>query len=61
MTVGPGRMNDHAGRRQFMIELARASGDFILPLFGRKELPVEQKRDNTPVTRADKGAEELMR
>lgn len=47
--------------RDFLLELARASGEFIRPLFGRPELPVERKADATPVTQADRGAEELMR
>ncbi len=45
----------------FTLELARASGDFILPLFGRRDLAVEAKADASPVTQADRGAEELMR
>lgn len=48
-------------RRDFMLELAAASGDFIRPLYGQLQLPVELKSDLTPVTQADKGAEELMR
>jgi myo-inositol-1(or 4)-monophosphatase len=47
--------------RDFLLELARASGEFIRPLFGRPDLPVEQKADATPVTQADRGAEMLMR
>lgn len=47
--------------RDFLVELARASGDFIRPLFGQRDLPVEVKSDATPVTHADRGAEELMR
>lgn len=47
--------------REFLAELARASGDFLRPLFGRRDLPVEFKTDATPVTHADRGAEELMR
>ena len=47
--------------RAFTLELARASGDFIRPLFGRRDLPVELKSDQTPVTFADRGAEELLR
>jgi histidinol phosphatase-like enzyme (inositol monophosphatase family) len=54
------RMN-LAPYRDFTIELARASGDFIRPLFGRREMTVELKADQTPVTQADRGAEELMR
>jgi histidinol phosphatase-like enzyme (inositol monophosphatase family) len=47
--------------RAFMTELARKSGDFIRPLFGRPDLAVETKSDQSPVTLADRGAEELMR
>jgi len=47
--------------RDFITELARASGDFIRPLFGRHDVAVELKSDQTPVTHADRGAEELMR
>ena len=52
---------DLSTRHDFMLELARTSGDFIRPLFGVRELPVELKTDDTPVTQADKGAEKLMR
>jgi myo-inositol-1(or 4)-monophosphatase len=44
-----------------MTELARASGEFVRPFFGDPALAVESKADSTPVTVADKGAEELMR
>ena len=44
-----------------MTELAEKSGDFIRPYFGRADLVVETKSDATPVTLADRGAEELMR
>jgi len=44
-----------------MLELARASGDFIRPLYGRRDVAVELKSDQSPVTLADRGAEELMR
>jgi myo-inositol-1(or 4)-monophosphatase len=47
--------------RAFMIELAGLSGDFIRPFFGRFGVKVELKADGTPVTAADRGAEELMR
>lgn len=47
--------------RDFIHELARASGDFTRPLFGRLDLPVEFKSDQSPVTHADRGAEELLR
>ncbi len=47
--------------RTFITELAEQSGAFIRPYFGRLDLAVETKRDASPVTLADKGAEELMR
>jgi histidinol-phosphatase len=47
--------------RDFMLELAAASGDFIAPYFADPGLPVEIKSDKTPVTEADRGAEELLR
>jgi len=47
--------------RAFLLELADASGAFIRPWFGRPDLAVELKSDQTPVTVADRGAEELMR
>jgi myo-inositol-1(or 4)-monophosphatase len=45
----------------FLVELARASGDFIRPLFGQRSLAIELKGDDSPVTAADRGAEELLR
>jgi myo-inositol-1(or 4)-monophosphatase len=47
--------------RDFMHELARESGEFIRPLFGRSGLVVDVKADQSPVTEADRGAEELLR
>ncbi len=44
-----------------MIELAQLSGHFIRPFFGRADVEVETKADRTPVTAADRGAEEIMR
>ncbi len=44
-----------------MAELAAESGAFIRPLFGHRGLAVEAKADQSPVTAADRGAEELMR
>ena len=44
-----------------MIELARQSGEFIRPFFANPSLTVELKADQSPVTLADRGAEELMR
>lgn len=47
--------------RAFIVELAEKSGDFIRPFFGRPDLAVETKSDASPVTQADRGAEELLR
>ena len=47
--------------RTFMGELADKSGEFIRPFFGAPGLVVETKADTTPVTAADRGAEELLR
>jgi len=53
--------NTLAPFREFLIELARRGGEFIRPHFGDPALAVETKADQTPVTIADRGAEELMR
>ncbi len=47
--------------RAFLIELARESGEFIRPLYRQPGLAVETKADTSPVTAADRGAEELLR
>lgn len=47
--------------RAFLIELAERSGDFIRPYFGRHDVAIETKEDASPVTIADRGAEELLR
>jgi histidinol phosphatase-like enzyme (inositol monophosphatase family) len=47
--------------RAFLIELAERSGDFLRPYFGNAATPVEIKADQSPVTAADRGAEQLLR
>lgn len=47
--------------RTFMTELCRVSGDFIVPLYRQPGVVVDRKSDASPVTIADRGAEELMR
>ena len=47
--------------RPFVAELAAASGEFIRPFFGTPGLAVDLKSDQSPVTAADRGAEELLR
>lgn len=49
------------GLRDFVIELATASGDLIRPYFGARDLDVQLKPDETIVTKADRDAEALMR
>ena len=52
---------DLAPFRPFIAELAARSGDFIRPHFGDAALAVETKSDLTPVTAADRGAEQFLR
>jgi myo-inositol-1(or 4)-monophosphatase len=47
--------------RTLMVELAMDTGAFIRPLFAHREFAVETKADRSPVTVADRGAEEMMR
>jgi myo-inositol-1(or 4)-monophosphatase len=47
--------------RSFLKELALQSGEFIRPHFANPSLAVEFKSDKSPVTAADRGAEELLR
>jgi myo-inositol-1(or 4)-monophosphatase len=47
--------------RTFLTELAVQSGEFIRPYFANPDLVVEIKSDDSPVTAADKGAEQLLR
>ncbi|MFW5743496.1 MAG: inositol monophosphatase family protein, partial [Spirochaetota bacterium] len=46
--------------RRFAVSLAREAGDLTLRYF-RGDLTVETKSDDTPVTRADREAETLIR
>jgi myo-inositol-1(or 4)-monophosphatase len=48
-------------QRAFLVELAGRSGDLIRPFFANPDLRIELKADQSPVTAADLGAEELMR
>jgi len=51
----------HAELIAFARELAEASGGVIRPYFDRPDLAVETKADESPVTAADREAEEVMR
>jgi histidinol phosphatase-like enzyme (inositol monophosphatase family) len=55
------KTSDLTPYRAFLEELAEESGNFIRPLFASHEVAIEIKPDQTPVTEADRGAEELMR
>jgi len=54
-------VRDIGSRVECAIQAARAAGDFTLPYFRRRDLVVERKSDSSPVTIADRGAEELLR
>ena len=48
-------------RLSFAVKIAKEAGSFTLNYFDKPSLKIEQKGDGTPVTEADKGAEEMMR
>jgi histidinol phosphatase-like enzyme (inositol monophosphatase family) len=54
-------MSEIAERLQFAVEIAREAGDGTLRYFRRSDLAVERKADQSPVTAADRAAEELLR
>jgi histidinol-phosphatase len=54
-------MTEIAERLQFALEIARAAGEVTLKYFRRDGLQVDRKADTSPVTIADRSAEELMR
>ncbi|GAA5506468.1 histidinol-phosphatase [Novipirellula caenicola] len=51
----------HDGRLSAMIEVAQAAGRHTLKYFGTRELVVDAKKDDSPVTVADREAEQLVR
>jgi len=48
-------------RLEFAIKAADAAGSLILDYYQQPDLKVEQKRDLSPVTDADRGAEQMLR
>ncbi|MFO0788342.1 MAG: histidinol-phosphatase [Pirellulales bacterium] len=52
---------DVVERLNFAREIAREAGKFTLGYFRRSDLQIDRKQDETPVTAADRGAEELLR
>lgn len=62
MAVGPDFWDaEHEGRLAAMIEVAELAGKSTLAHFGHRELNVEAKADDSPVTIADRDAERLLR
>lgn len=62
MTLGPDSwQNKHEGRLAAMIEVADQAGRSTLRYFRQAELAVEAKADDSPVTIADREAEQLVR
>ncbi len=53
--------SEHEGRLVAMIEVARAAGKHTLTYFRRADLVVDCKADESPVTVADREAEQLVR
>ena len=52
---------DLTPRLEFALETARQASELILGYYQSATLAVEAKRDSSPVTAADRGAEELIR
>lgn len=55
------QVTDLASRLDFAVALSAEVGELILRYFDDPELAVERKRDETPVTVADRQAEQLIR
>jgi myo-inositol-1(or 4)-monophosphatase len=60
-TIGARASADLRPRLQFALEIARKASGLILGYYQSESLAVETKRDTSPVTAADRGAEELIR
>ena len=54
-------MSAHSSRLQFALRSSADAGKLILKHYRSQTLGVESKSDNSPVTVADRGAEELIR
>ncbi|MEX0704034.1 MAG: histidinol-phosphatase [Planctomycetales bacterium] len=54
-------LSDLSARLEFALDAARAAGELILGYYRDARLQVEFKADRSPVTAADRGAEELLR
>ena len=56
-----GTANDLADRLEFAVALAAEAGELILRHYGDADLSVDRKSDDSPVTAADREAEQLIR
>ncbi|HEX5472826.1 MAG TPA: histidinol-phosphatase [Lacipirellulaceae bacterium] len=54
-------MSEIAEKLEFAVDIAREAGEVALRYFRRCDLVVESKADHSPVTIADRSAEELLR
>ncbi len=53
--------SDLAAKLEFAVDIARAAGQYTLTHFQQSGLQVDRKADRSPVTAADRGAEQLLR
>ncbi|MCC9656673.1 histidinol-phosphatase [Rhodopirellula halodulae] len=53
--------SEHDGRLTAMVEIARQAGQHTLTHYGKPSLSVDHKSDDSPVTIADREAEQLVR
>ncbi len=51
----------HQADLDFAVTIAREAGLLTLELFGQPDMAIEGKKDGSPVTAADRGAERLLR
>jgi histidinol phosphatase-like enzyme (inositol monophosphatase family) len=54
-------MSELTSRLEFALSAAAEASELILSFYQRSDLVVESKRDASPVTEADRGAEQLIR
>lgn len=54
-------MQELTDRTNFALQIAREAGRFTLDYFQSDRIDVDRKADDSPVTQADRGAEQLLR
>ena len=54
-------INDYSGRLDFAVAVAAEAGELIMRHYNDAGMVVERKRDDSPVTAADREAEQLIR